>query len=117
MAQSVKLADDIMDVVRSESAVQSRSVAGQLAHWVKIGRAIEQSGTYDHHNVTAALEGKLSPDDLTAGEQDVWFELFNMKMMETNEIEQEFFAERRRRGVGVGLSEDGELVYETPRET
>ncbi|MBS3652065.1 hypothetical protein KEU06_26015, partial [Pseudaminobacter sp. 19-2017] len=34
MAQSVKLADDIMALVRREADLQSRSVAGQIAHWL-----------------------------------------------------------------------------------
>jgi hypothetical protein len=44
MAQSIKLGDDIMTVVRRECELQSRSIAGQIAHWVRIGRAIEKSG-------------------------------------------------------------------------
>jgi len=36
---------------------QSRSVAGQVSHWVRSGRAIEQSGACDLARVTAMLEG------------------------------------------------------------
>ena len=54
MAQSIKLADDIMKIVRRESELQSRSIAGQIAHWVRIGRAIEKSGNFDHARITAA---------------------------------------------------------------
>ncbi|WP_245451218.1 ParD-like family protein [Borborobacter arsenicus] len=32
MAQSVKLADDIMALVRKDAELQSRSVAGQIAY-------------------------------------------------------------------------------------
>ena len=48
MAQSVKLSDDVMALVRRESELQSRSVAGQITHWLRIGRAIEKSGNFDH---------------------------------------------------------------------
>jgi len=57
MAQSIKLGDDIMKIVRRESELQSRSIAGQIAHWVRIGRAIEKSGNFDHARITAALAG------------------------------------------------------------
>ena len=48
MAQSVKLGDELMNLVRRESALQSRSVAGQITHWARIGRAIDRSGNFDH---------------------------------------------------------------------
>lgn len=48
MAQSIKLSDEVMALVRREADLQSRSVAGQITHWLKIGRAIERSGTFDH---------------------------------------------------------------------
>ncbi len=57
MAQSVKLADDIMALVRHEADLHSRSLAGQITHWLKIGRAIERSGSFDSARITAALEG------------------------------------------------------------
>jgi hypothetical protein len=55
MAQSVKIADEEMEIVRKESAVQSRSIAGQIAHWLRIGRAIERSPTFDYARFRAAL--------------------------------------------------------------
>ena len=64
MAQSVKLSDEVMALVRREAELHSRSVAGQITHWLKLGRAIEQSGSYDHARVTAALEGRLDTTQL-----------------------------------------------------
>lgn len=46
IAQSAKLADDIMSIVRREARLHRRSVAGHNTHWVQIGRAIENSGKY-----------------------------------------------------------------------
>lgn len=60
MAQSIKLADDVMSVVRRESTLQSRSVAGQVTHWVNIGRAIEKSETFDYARIKAALSAEIS---------------------------------------------------------
>ena len=113
MAQSVKLADDVMTVIRKESSLQSRSVAGQITHWVNIGRAIEKSGSFDYERIRSVLEADLSPDDLTAEEQEVWFAEFANKMTEPSQAEEEFFQARRSLGRGVGLSEAGELVYES----
>ncbi len=79
-AQSVKLPADIMMLVRREAEVQSRSVAGQIAHWLKIGRAIEQSASFDHARVVAALEGQLDTVELSAAEEAAWLDAFTRKM-------------------------------------
>jgi hypothetical protein len=111
MAQSVKLSDDIMALVRREAELRSRSVAGQISHWLKLGRAIETSGAYDHERVTAALEGRLDTKDLHDGEDAAWLEGFTEKMMQPSDKEREFFAERQQLGLGVGLDPGGNLVY------
>ncbi|MHA1564638.1 MAG: TA system antitoxin ParD family protein [Alphaproteobacteria bacterium] len=116
MAQSVKLADDVMALVRRESHLHSRSIAGQIAHWIKIGRAIERSEAFDYQRIAAALEAALPPDQLTAEEQEVWFAEFGQAVTAPSGQEKAFFAGRRRLGQGVGLTDNGELVYQTPDE-
>tara|TARA_R110001583_G_scaffold96819_3_gene241337 strand:- start:50625 stop:50981 length:357 start_codon:yes stop_codon:yes gene_type:complete len=111
MAQSVKLADDIMALVRREADIHSRSVAGQITHWLKLGRAIEHSGTIDHARITAVLEGKLDTTVLDAEEEAAWLDAFTTKMAEPSEHEQTFFAKRRRLGQGVGLDAGGNVCY------
>ena len=112
MAQSVKLADAVVADARRESDMQSRSLAGQITHWINIGRAIEKSGSFDYQHIIAVLEGKASPDGLTAEEQEVWFAQFTESMVEPSATEKAFFAKRRQLGRGAGLSDAGELIYE-----
>jgi hypothetical protein len=112
MAQSIKLGDDIMKIVRRESELQSRSIAGQIAHWVRIGRAIEKSGNFDHARITAALAGAIETTDLTDEEKDVWLDSFVDKMGKPGSKEEAFFARRRQFGLGVGLDAAGNLVGE-----
>ena len=112
MAQSIKLGDDIMKIVRRESELQSRSIAGQIAHWVRIGRAIEKSGNFDHTRITAALAGDIETTGLTDEEKDVWLDSFVEKMAQPDPDENAFFARRRELGLGVGLDEAGNLVRE-----
>ncbi len=114
MAQSVKLADDVMVHVRRESKLQSRSVAGQITHWINIGRAIEQSTSFDHQRINAALQAALSPDDLSGEEQEVWFAQFADTLAEPANDETAFYSRRRKLGRGVGLSDAGNLVYQDP---
>lgn len=112
MAQSIKLGDDIMKIVRRESELQSRSVAGQITHWLRIGRAIEKSGNFDHGRVAAALAGRLGTAELTDEEKDVWIDSFVEKMGQPGPDEEAFFARRRQLGLGVGLDTAGNLVRE-----
>ncbi|MFZ3485512.1 ParD-like family protein [Sphingomonas sp. 3-13AW] len=112
MAQSIKLGDDIMKIVRRESELQSRSIAGQIAHWVRIGRAIEKSGNFDHARITATLAGDIETTDLSEEEKDVWLDSFVEKMAQPGPDENAFFARRRKLGQGVGLNEAGNLVRE-----
>ena len=110
MAQSVKLSDDLMKVVRRESELQSRSVAGQITHWVRIGRAIEKSGRFDHARINAALAGELETSELTDEEKALWLDAFTETMTEPAPGEETHFARRRMLGLGVGLDEAGNLV-------
>lgn len=111
MAQSVKLADDVMALVRREADLHSRSVAGQITHWLKIGRMIEQSGTYDHARITAALEGRLDTTHLREEEEIAWLGAFTEKMGRPSEAEEAYHARRQALGRGVGLDAGGNLVH------
>lgn len=115
MPQSIKLGDDIMKVVRRESVLQSRSIAGQIAHWVRIGRAIEASGNFNHARINAALAGEIETAALTAEEKDVWLDSFVEKIGKPSAGEDAFFARRRQLGLGVGLDPSGHLVREDDR--
>ena len=111
MAQSIKLADDVMALVRREAHLHSRSVAGQITHWIRLGRAIERSGKLDHARITAALEGDLDTAELSEAEEAAWLDAFTEKMAQPSEVETAFFAERRSLGRRVGLDAGGNLVH------
>ena len=112
MAQSIKLPDDIMKIVRREAELQGRSVSGQVAHWVRIGRAIEKSGNFDYTRITAALSGKIGTAELTCEEKDVWLDSFVQKMGKPGSDEEARFARRLQRDLGVVLDSDRNVVRE-----
>jgi len=112
MSHSVKLSDALVTAARQESSIQSRSLAGQLTHWINIGRAVEKSGSFDYQRIQSVLEADASPDTLSAEEQEVWFARFGEQMTEPSAKEEAFFARRRQLGQGVGLTESGALIYE-----
>lgn len=110
MAQSVKISDEMMRLVRRESELQSRSIAGQITHWMRIGRAIERSGSFDYARITAALAGEIETTALTDEEKDVWLDGFTEEMTQVSPEESSFYAQRSQAGLGVGLDSEGRLV-------
>lgn len=112
MAKSVKFADDtLVDDARTESEIQSRSLAGQITHWARIGRAIERSGHFDHARISRVLAGELETTALTSGEKAVWSEQFLTRMSEPGPGEQAHFAGLRKSGKAAGLDDKGKVVY------
>ena len=110
MGQSIKISDEEMELVRREAKLSSRSIAGQITHWIRIGRSIERSPEFSYADVRAALQARLSPDELTGEEQEVYVEDLLLAASEPTSEQKAFFRERRKKGLGVGLGPDGELV-------
>lgn len=112
MAQSVKFADDaLINDARAVADLQSRSLAGQITHWARIGRAIERSGKFDHVKLSRVLAGQLQTTALSVEEKAVWSERFLATMSEAGPDEEAFFAELRKSGKAVGLDASGKIVY------
>ncbi len=111
MAQSVKLADEIIDLVRNEARLNCRSLADQITHWLRIGRAIERSGSFDYARITAVLEDDHASTRPHDDEEDAWLDTFTKKMEHPTKAEENFFRRRQSLGRGVGLDAEGNLVY------
>ncbi|WP_292020701.1 TA system antitoxin ParD family protein [Brevundimonas sp. UBA875] len=94
LPQAGKLGDDIMKVVRRESELHSRSVARQIVHWVRMGRGIEESGSFGHTRITAALAGTIDTAELTDEEKDVWLDAFVHAGVRSAPGEQRLFDDR-----------------------
>lgn len=116
VAQSIKISDEEMDVVRKEAELSSRSLAGQVAHWLRIGRSIERAPEFNYARVRQALAGVHSPDALNGDEQIVFVdELLSAAAAETPE-QSAFFEGRRKAGLGVGANAQGKVVRQAKRK-
>lgn len=116
MAQSIKISDADMEILRQEAERASRSIAGQVAHWMRIGRSIERAPEFSHARIRQALDGARSPDALSGAEQIVYVdEVLAAAAGETPE-QAAFFEQRRKAGLGVGAAEDGALVRQPKRK-
>ncbi|MEP6720049.1 MAG: hypothetical protein ABJA77_01270 [Variovorax sp.] len=110
MAQAVKISDVEMNALRDAARLSSRSISGQAEHWIRIGRAIERDPAIGYSRIEMALRG-LEPlvlDTLDEASQNAFFE--QMGEAQPTSVEQDFWRNRQRRGVGVGLDDKDNLV-------
>jgi hypothetical protein len=108
---SVKLSAEFVDEARSEARQLHRSVAGQIEYWARLGRAAE--AVMPIAKVREALASGTAFDDLSAAAQDtLLYDLAANAGVPTPE-ELAFFADRREKGLGVGMV-DGKLMRALP---
>ncbi|AQQ04729.1 hypothetical protein B0E33_15090 [Roseibium algicola] len=111
MAKSVKFTDDtFVDDARVMAELHSRSVAGQIMHWARVGRAIERFGRFDQAKICRVLSGEMETSTLTAEEKAVWSERFLEKISEPGPDEEAYYAELRKNGNACRLDASGNNV-------
>jgi hypothetical protein len=64
--------------------------------------------------VALALRGELPLGELSRQQQEDYFDYLDQILLLPSLAEHRFFADRRRRGVGVGLDDEGRLIYQSP---
>jgi hypothetical protein len=69
-----------------------------------------------HDLIRACLEGRAETTCLTEAEDAIWLEAFTELMDKPSAKEIAFFEEMRRRGGGVGVDENGKLVWGKPED-
>jgi len=102
MPSAVKLGAEFVELARSEGHVMGRSIAGQVEHWARLGRAVERAPGFEYERVRAALSAQASFDDLTADEQAVALaELEEYLEHLPREPDADFFARLRAAGAPI----------------
>ena len=59
-----------------------------------------------------ALKGLISPDELTASQQEEYLDGLSDEYWKASLTEDAFFEDRRQRGLGVGMDEAGNIVHQ-----
>jgi hypothetical protein len=110
VAQAVKISDPEMEVLREAAATNSRSISGQAEHWLRIGRAVERDPRFGYVQIEQALKGLRPVSSLNDEQQEEFFERFAAETLVPTERERAFWEERQRKGLGVGMDEEGNIV-------
>ncbi|MEJ7795136.1 MAG: hypothetical protein WKF50_06265 [Nocardioides sp.] len=104
----------LVDAAAVEGARQSRSARQQLAHWVRVGRAVSDSTTAQRRRVEAALSGLLPARELTS-EEGVVFNAEIAAAIEENLVATHYGQELAAEGITtVALDADGRLTQYRP---
>ena len=114
MAKSIKLSDEVVNIVRCAAEIHGRSVGGQAEYWLRLGRAIERAPGFDYQRVNDALANRFDVDALSFEEQQAYFDRFDALMENPSPEARAFFAALRARGGAVGELDDGTLVRQLP---
>lgn len=108
---------ELVDAAAAEGARQSRSARQQLAHWVRVGRAVSSIDTSQRARVEQALSGHLPLDALTR-EESVVVNAELSANLEERLAATDFGAELAAEGVTtVALDAEGNLVEYRPDGT
>lgn len=71
MSVPTRVEEELYDAAKASGKINSRSAAQQIAHWAKIGRAVESSGTVTQREIESVLTGDLSYDEVSIAAQEV----------------------------------------------
>lgn len=108
MSRTVKMSDEVVSMAENEMLISGRSLAGQVEHWAKIGRAIEQSPAFNYQRVKAALTAQIPYDDLNTEERAAFLEELDESMWAEPDAEEKAFYAKL---TGPGLDENGKIIY------
>ena len=107
---TVKLPAELVTQARQEAAIFSRSIAGQLEHWAKIGRAVENAPGFTLDRARAAIEGRFDPAELSSQERAFYYDLLDHVMANPKPADIAVAARRGAQAGAVGYDEKGQLV-------
>ncbi len=110
---SIKLSRGLVEEARKEAELLHRSLGSQIEHWVKLGRAFENTPGVGIDRVRAALEGRQSLQDLNDAERDQFYDLLTESFENPSAEVREAYAELGEREAAFRR---GQKAGATPRK-
>lgn len=107
---------DLYESAAVAAGITSRTVAKQIAHWVRLGRELEMSPQVTYRDIVRVLAGRDSYDSLSAHEQAIVRQEWAERIAET-QAQLDFADEFGRAGSWYSeLDGDGNVVIQEPGE-
>lgn len=112
---SVKFPDAFVEDARREAELFNRSVAGQIEHWARIGRALEGAPEFSTERVRATLMGRLKIEELGAAERRAVLDSMFFWAASPSPAETDEYAALAKLPGAVGTDKKGRLVRSRAR--
>ncbi len=111
---SVKLSNALVSDARREAQVLNRSLGGQIEHWAKLGKALENAAGFSLDRVRETLEGRLKLEALSVTEQDAVFDRLGQQFDQPSDAVRAQYAAIGKRPGAVGADPEGRLARRRP---
>lgn len=114
IADLLDVLGEAVDQARAESMSTGVPYPLIVARWARLGRALEDSSSFDRDRVLQAWKCEISAEQLTEVETEVFLDGLAEAMEKYETLTSKaFYAEMKRKG-GVGVDEAGRLVRRHP---
>lgn len=107
---SVKLSSALVSDARREAQVLNRSLGGQIEHWARLGKALENAAGVSLDKIRETLEGRMRLEDLSVAEQDAVFDGLRQQFDQPSPAVRAQYAALGDRPGAVGDDSEGRLV-------
>ena len=115
VAHAVKISEREMEVLREAAAINSRSISGQAEHWLRIGRASSAIRDSAMCSIEQALKGLRPVEQPEAMSSRRVLRVLRRRNAACRlDRERAFWEDRQRKGLGVGMDEEGNIVQPEP---
>jgi RNA polymerase sigma factor (sigma-70 family) len=105
-----RVAADVAATAAGVAALENRSVAEQISHWVRLGMQVERSASASSRQVVAVVSGQEQFSTLSAADRIVAHATIDARIAERAAAEQFGDAARRAGRVTVSIDDDGNLI-------
>lgn len=107
---SVKFRVKFVDEARQEAELLNRSVAGQIEHWARLGKALENAPGIPLKRVREALAGRVNLRTLSRDEQEAVLDQMHERLANPTADEVAAYAALTELPGAVGIDAKGKLV-------
>lgn len=111
---SVKLTTEFLDEARREADAFNRSLAAQVEHWARIGRAVEHTPGLGVSDVQSLFDGRFKVEDLAPSVRGAFWGHMTEAFKASDAEADAYYAELASREGAVGRNAQGELVRREP---
>ena len=104
--RTVKIDRSLVEEADRERGRVNRSLGGQIEHWARLGRALENAPRMSQDKIRRALASEITIDEFNDAETRAYFSRLAAAMQTPTEAEKAFYASITDHDDAPGVSEE-----------